>query len=47
MTKLSDWSREHLEKALQSDDPSEKDFYVRQVIQAEGVDHLPNGIEKK
>ncbi|WP_200840383.1 MULTISPECIES: hypothetical protein [Natrialba] len=41
MTKLSHQSQDHLERALQTDDPSEKDFYVRQVIQAEGVDHLP------
>ncbi|WP_165875179.1 hypothetical protein [Natrarchaeobius chitinivorans] len=39
--KLSEQCKDHLEKALESDDPSEKDFHVRQVIQACGVDHLP------
>lgn len=41
MTKLSDECIEHLEKALHKDDPSEKDFHVRQVLQAAGVDDLP------
>ncbi|ELZ22041.1 hypothetical protein [Natrinema limicola] len=42
MRKLSDNCREHLEQALQTDDPSEKDFHIRQVMQVYGVDHLPD-----
>ncbi|MFA9417068.1 hypothetical protein [Natrinema sp. HArc-T2] len=42
MSELTDNCREHLEQALQHDDPSEKDFHIRQVIQACGVDDLPD-----
>ncbi|QLG50488.1 hypothetical protein [Natrinema halophilum] len=45
MTGLSKGSKEHLEKALENDDPSEKDFHIRQVIQAYGVDDLPDDID--
>ncbi|WP_175416953.1 hypothetical protein [Natrinema pallidum] len=47
MPKLADDCMEHLEKALQSDDPSEKNFHIRQVIQAYGVDHLPDEIDSQ
>jgi len=42
MEKLPDDCREHLDKALETDDPSEKDFHIRQVMQVCGVDHLPD-----
>ena len=42
MRKLPDSSRKHLEQALQQDDPSEKDFHIRQVMQVCGVDQLPD-----
>ncbi|ELY43460.1 hypothetical protein [Natronorubrum sulfidifaciens] len=38
---LSDECTAHLEQALAETDPEEKDFHVRQVLQACGVDHLP------
>lgn len=42
MRELSEDCKEHLQKALENDDPSEKNFHIRQVIQAWGVDHLPD-----
>ena len=41
MARLSEECTVHLEEALQCDDPSEKDFHIRQVLQACGVDDLP------
>jgi len=37
MTKLSDQCKEHLESALEMKEPSEKDYYIRQVLQASRV----------
>ena len=42
---LPDSSRKHLEQALQQDDPSEKDFHIRQVMQVCGVDQLPDTLD--
>ncbi len=42
MQKLTDNCRKHLEEALQTDDPSEKNFHIRQVMQVCGVDDLPD-----
>ncbi|WP_171052374.1 hypothetical protein [Haloterrigena sp. H1] len=42
MQKLTERSQNHLEQALQTDDPSEKDFHIRQVMQMCGVDDLPD-----
>ncbi len=39
---LSAECRQHLEEALQNEDPSEKDFHVRQVLQAYAEDDRPN-----
>ena len=39
---LSNQCKEHLESALEEQDPSEKDFYIRQVLQAGGVESLPD-----
>ncbi|WP_174811782.1 hypothetical protein [Salinadaptatus halalkaliphilus] len=39
--RLSDECIDHLETALQADESSEKDFHVRQVLQACGVEQLP------
>ncbi len=41
MARLRNECKEHLEIALESDDSSEKDFHIRQVLQASGVDDLP------
>jgi len=41
MAKLSAESRQHLEEALQNEDPSEKDFHIRQVLQVCGMDNIP------
>ncbi len=38
MGELSEDCKRHLESALDSDDPQEKDFHIRQVIQASGMD---------
>lgn len=35
MAELSVHWRTHLEKALEADEPSEKNFHIRQVLQAE------------
>ncbi|WP_255190921.1 hypothetical protein [Natronobeatus ordinarius] len=37
-TTLGEDCKEHLEKALEADDPSEKDFHIRHVLQVCGVD---------
>lgn len=37
MRQLSSECKRHLEQALDADDPKEKDFHVRQVIQAAGM----------
>ena len=42
MTKLSDQCKAHLESALEMQDPSEKDFHIRQVLQAGGFEDLPD-----
>lgn len=41
LSKLSDRCREHLEQALAADDPSEKDYHSRNVMQAGCVDEIP------
>lgn len=38
---LSDDCLSHLEEALDAEDPAEKDYHIRTVIQAYGVDELP------
>lgn len=45
MGELSAECRHHLEEALQNDDPAEKDFHIRQVLQACGVDGLPDDVK--
>ena len=45
MPKLSEGCKEHLEKALKTDDPSQKDYHIRQVLQACGVDDFPEEYE--
>ncbi|MCU4974962.1 hypothetical protein OB955_19790 [Halobacteria archaeon AArc-m2/3/4] len=40
MAKLSEESKEHLEAALEEEHPSEKDFHIRQVLQACSIDDL-------
>jgi len=41
MAKLSDQCKDHLESALEREDPSEKDFHIRQVLQAGGFEASP------
>ncbi|MDG5762082.1 hypothetical protein QA600_22465 [Natronococcus sp. A-GB1] len=41
MAKLSQECKEHLEAALEEESPSEKDYYIRQVLQACGVEDIP------
>ncbi|AGB14812.1 hypothetical protein Halru_0160 [Halovivax ruber XH-70] len=38
MGELSNQCKQHLEDALANEDPREKDFHIRQVIQAAGMD---------
>jgi len=45
MTGLGEKSRNHLEEALQSDNPSEKDFHIRHVLQASAINDSPSEIE--
>jgi len=40
MAKLSNQCKEHLESALEMQDPSEKDFHIRQVLQAGGFEKI-------
>jgi hypothetical protein len=42
---MSEQSLEHLERALQCDDPSEKDYHIRQVLQASGVGDIQQGLD--
>ncbi|TYT61764.1 hypothetical protein [Natrialba swarupiae] len=35
MSRLSEEAKTHLEQALQADEPSEKDFHIRNVLQAD------------
>ena len=42
MPKLSNQCKEHLESALETEEPAEKDFYIRQVLQAGGFEDLPD-----
>lgn len=41
-TPLSSACKSHLEAALENDDPSEKDFHIRQVLQACGMEDCPD-----
>jgi hypothetical protein len=43
MTELCDGCRDHLEAALRTDDPSEKNYHIREVLQTCGIDDLPEG----
>ena len=45
MPKLSEGCKDHLEKALQADNLSEKNYHIHQVLQACGVDDLPEDME--
>ncbi len=45
--KLSDECKEHLETALQKDDPSQKNFHIRQVLQACGVANLDEELDSE
>lgn len=42
MPRLTEGGREHLERALQTDETEEKNFHIRQVLQAYGVDDIPD-----
>ncbi|GAA1335066.1 hypothetical protein GCM10009647_077040 [Streptomyces sanglieri] len=44
MAKLSAQCKEHLESALETKDPAEKDYHIRQVLQACGVDEVPDEV---
>lgn len=47
MAKLSEGCREHLEEALRTEDPSEKNYHIRQVIQVCGTKGVPDDIAEK
>lgn len=42
LSQLSDECRTHLELALAADDPAEKDFHIRTVMQAGCVEEVPD-----
>ncbi|WP_200840193.1 hypothetical protein [Halorubrum sp. JWXQ-INN 858] len=46
MAKLGQGCREHLEKALRIDDPKEKNFHIRHVLQSASVDDSPTDAER-
>ena len=39
--RLNDYCLSHLEEALQADDAAAKDYHIRTVLQAYGVDEVP------
>lgn len=43
--RLPDHCLSHLERALDAEDPSEKDYHIRTVLQAYGVEDLPEDLE--
>ncbi|WP_290816028.1 hypothetical protein [Halovivax sp.] len=43
LSQLSEECRAHLEKALETDDPAEKNYHIRAVMQAGCVDEIPEG----
>jgi len=45
MQKLSEGCEHHLKKALDIDDPQEKNYHIRQVLQVSSTDDLPEGFE--
>jgi len=42
MVEFDDQSKRHLEEALTKQDPSEKDFHIRQVLQAHNTEQKQN-----
>jgi len=45
MTELSEACKEHLFEALSSENPSDKDYHIRQVLQISGTTDLPDELE--
>ena len=45
MEKLNEACTEHLYEALSSENPSKKDYHIRQVLQICGVSDLPDELE--
>jgi len=45
MSKLDEAHKDHLVKALQVDDPSEKNYHIRQVLQSANVTELPENVD--
>lgn len=43
LSQLSDECRTHLERALAADDPQEKNYHIRTVLQAGCIDDVPDG----
>ncbi|ELZ08514.1 hypothetical protein C479_14283 [Halovivax asiaticus JCM 14624] len=42
LSQLSESCRTHLELALATDDPAEKDYHIRSVMQAGCVEEIPD-----
>ena len=47
MPKLSEGCREHLEQALRAEDPEEKNYHIRHVLQVCGSAEVPDDLAKK
>jgi hypothetical protein len=45
MTELNENCKEHLYEALSSEDPSDKNYHIRQVLQISGETDLPDELE--
>jgi len=45
MQKLSEKCEHYLKKALDIDDPQEKNYHIRQALQISSIDDLPEGFE--
>jgi hypothetical protein len=46
MTKLDENCKEHLHEALSSEDPLDKNYHIRQVLQISGETDLPDELAK-
>lgn len=45
MSELSERYKDHLMKALQFDDPQQKNYHIRQVLQMSNTTELPEDVE--
>jgi len=44
MSELCEGCKDHLEAAIEEPDPAEKNYHIRQVLQACGIEEVPNDV---